>query len=392
MQGINMEKAKSFDSLPFQIGFNQSGPIKTDSSFKNSMKKAFEEKSEQTFTETMNQASEAVKAEDAKVVSEGMTGQAENIVKEDNSTDMQLATLINMMAEANMTVEPFALNNEPVVQGQVQPEIVAHNPETAQQGKDVQTGQQTGQSAQNTEVAQSVASSGQGTAQQENGLKQERQQTSQTAHTDHGKSEDAVSKKQKPTEAKSDQPTAKHIDAKPAETKQAEAKEVKQEMAAFTKQEPSIDPEKIYIKVGEGQELDQEELTSKLSEKILKNLSDGKTMFEIELMPKDLGKIVIKMVVNNGTAQLIMQCLNPKTQQLVTMNADAIRTIVEERTGMQTTVTVKEEKETFDARDGKENQNKQSKEEQQQDKKLTEGETDIFLNQLRLGLVETLQF
>ena len=379
LNGMNVEKAKSFDALPFQIGSNQNGQVKTDNSFKDSIKKAFKEKNEQTFSEPVNQASEPVKDEGTNVVSEGMAGQPAVIAEEGISADKQLALLIAMMTEAEMTVTPFVPDDEPQVQ----------NPESIQQGEDMSAGQQTGQIAQNPEVVQNVVSSGQGPQQQENGLKQERPQTTQTAHTDNAKSENSVNKEQKPVEAKSEQPAAKHNDVKPSETKQAKLKDVKQEMAAFTKQEPSIDPDKIYIKVGEGQDIDQKELTSKLSEKILKNLSEGNTLFEIELMPKDLGKIVVKLIVNNGTAQLIMQCLNPKTHQLVMMNSDAIRTIVEERTGMQTTVTVEEEKEAYDAREDKENPNKQSKEEQQQDKKLTEIETDIFLNQLRLGLTET---
>ena len=187
---------------------------------------------------------------------------------------------------------------------------------------------------------------------------------------------------EKPSETKNAQTTPKFI-----EVKQGEAKEVKQEQAEIPKQQVTAEPEKVYVKVGDGGKIDSEKFASDVADKIFAKLSEGKQQFEIELAPRELGKILIKLVMQNGKAEILIQCLNPKTQQLVMSNADAIRNIVEERTGAHTTVTVKEDEAAHNNDDRGGRQDKHGDQEHH-DKKWDEAETHTFIQQLRLGLTE----
>jgi len=175
------------------------------------------------------------------------------------------------------------------------------------------------------------------------------------------------------------------------EAKLAESKEPATEFSGSSKQAAVFDADKVYVKVSDGDSLKSEKFASDLSEKIMTRFAEGKQQFEIELAPRELGRIIIKLVIEGGKAEIIMQCLNPKTQQLVMANSEAIRTIVENGTGMQTTVSTKEEAEfAYNDFDGQGDQNKQDEGDENQQRKLTLAEEDIetFIHQLRLGLTD----
>jgi len=174
--------------------------------------------------------------------------------------------------------------------------------------------------------------------------------------------------------------------------KQEETKTEKPEQPIFAKPEiKPPDPEKVYVRVGNGENIDSEKFNKDISGKILTSFSEGRQQIVIELMPQDLGKIIIKLIMQNGKAEIIMQCMNPKTQQMVMMNADAIRNIVEEGTKMPTTLTVKEEVDEYKDPDDNDGQNKRESREGKHTGQLSEDETDIFLHQLRLGLTGDLE-
>ena len=166
-----------------------------------------------------------------------------------------------------------------------------------------------------------------------------------------------------------------------------ETKETKQEFTQQTKPQAAADPAKVYVKVGEGNSLKSEKFASDISEKLMARMPAGTQQFTIELNPADLGKILIKLVVQNGRADIIMECANPRTHQLVMANSETIRSIIEERTGLSATVTAKEETSQYGGLDREGKGNRQGGE-GEKDGKWAQAETDIFLNHLRLGLTE----
>jgi len=360
MQVVNTDSFKAFEGLQPQGGYRQDGPSMGVGSFRDAVRKVIEGDSQAT-----------------------AMGVVPAVV---NPSDRMMGELIGMMGQAEvieagipeLPVEPEEeLTAQPVDPG-IPMAIVL--PEAA-----VPIAGQQVRETQKAPAAQAVA-------QPENIPKEKpaRATGQQTAHTETAKAEPAVKERQeseKPAAAKSGENIVKN-----AEVKQDTTKEVRQEFTGQAKQEAVADPEKVYVKVSEGNKLNSERFASDVSDKIFTKMSEGAKQFEIELAPKELGKILIKLIMLDGKAEIMIQCLNPKTQQLVTQSAETIRGIIEERTGAQTTVTVKEEdaKEGLE-RDGKHGRQDGQQEQKHQEKKWDEAETVIFLQQLRLGLTEELK-
>jgi hypothetical protein len=412
MQVINTEHSRSLDAMLVQMGAQQKPAAKEGNAFKDAVKKAFGEKNDKAPLENAGQtAGTAQNAAQPEQVRPTDKPQAAN--QNEKPDDDQLGKLAAMMAEANMTVLPFVVIPQPQV-GQQAPQTQfiqqTQAPQTQQAAQTNQAPQmpqveatapvielvpaenqkqQAQQRAGNTGIAVPKEVLAAPQAQANVTAQQTAQQTSNTA----GARTETMNQAQQP---QTEKPAAKgpEVTVRYAEVKPEAPKEAKQEHVAQTKPQIPLDPEKIHVKVGEGGKLNSEKLASDLSEKLLTRMTagpQGTQQFTIELMPQDLGKILIKLVIMNGRAEIMMQCANPKTQQLVMANADIIRNIIEERTGLTTTVNAKDETEAYKEFNEKDGQNKQSGDEGQNDKKWAEAETDIFLQQLRLGLTETQQ-
>ena len=382
MQAVNTGNGKLYDFLPVQAQTKPPPHVKSDkpqvngSSFKDTVKKVFKDKDEKV--------AEPV---------ENMTGKLQEATPEDEQAEMQIGELAALLAGANVTVLPFGIEEQQTQQIQLIPEQTPQEPaKQSEEASVMEAGPQEGLIPEQN-VVQIAGAYVPETQPAKNGPVQQEaapNQAQQTNNAGEAKGETVV-KEQSQAEK---QQTAKNgeNEVKFTMVKQEEAKTEKPEQPIFAKPEVKPpDPEKIYVRVGNGQNIDSEKFTKDISGKILTSFSEGKQQVVIELVPQDLGKIIIKLIMQNGRAEIIMQCMNPKTQQLVLTNAEAIRNIVEEGTKMQTTVTVKDEVEEYKDLNDREGQNKRESREGNQDGKLSEAETDMFLHQLRLGLTETLE-
>jgi len=157
--------------------------------------------------------------------------------------------------------------------------------------------------------------------------------------------------------------------------------------ASVNKEEP-LDFTKVNIKVAENTtEADSNFLSKDLAEKILHHASEGKNVFEVQLTPEELGSIQIKMTFEAGKASVLLNCSNPKTQEILMGQSENIRQIIEQQTGLETIVEVKEDAYTkqqdFDGR-GQNNRGEEQKKQSQSDDSVN---AEQFMQQLRLGLV-----
>lgn len=155
----------------------------------------------------------------------------------------------------------------------------------------------------------------------------------------------------------------------------------------------NLDLSKVNIKVAETPiDTTQTDIAKQLADKIMYKLNKGKHEFDLELNPKNLGKVNIKMIFQNGCAELLMTTSNSKAHHLLSMQADTLRGILEASTGTDNNVTVKQTEASegqFD-RDNFQEQSKgqQNQQQQRQEKNLT---GDIsFSDRLRLGLIDGL--
>lgn len=147
----------------------------------------------------------------------------------------------------------------------------------------------------------------------------------------------------------------------------------------------------INIKVGENAQISSGEMAQKVSDKMLAKFAQHENEFEIQLMPKELGKIVIKLVMENGQAHVSMFAENAKTSSLLAEKAREISSIIEQNTGNETNVEVVDKKEMQAQDQNREAKGdgfaRQKEEQQKQHQQRMQAEQSVdFIQQMRLGL------
>lgn len=212
----------------------------------------------------------------------------------------------------------------------------------------------------------------------ENQVKTEPVSTQQTADT--GKTEAVVIKPV--AEGETNQPQTELKDANLADMS---SKAVRQDMvgrqAAFeapqVTEKPTVDM--TDIKAG----------IQKLSQSMADHMAKGRTEFEIWLEPANLGKMAIKVAYESGRAMISIMCTNEKAMEMISQNARNLGNILEQHTGNDTVVVV-EHPESDYLQQQAEQENKEGYQQQEQNSGTqddTDGETQTFLEQLRLGLM-----
>lgn len=223
-------------------------------------------------------------------------------------------------------------------------------------------------------------------------------QAQSTGPVDHGKEQGAVKREgAAPAQTATNQAQEQSGARQSSQVQKSSAKEEgtanQTELPNLVKTQQS-DLDKVFVKVGESAKAaESPSLPANVAEKIVVKTAEGKQEFDIQLTPRELGKISIKMIFEGGKALILMHCSNPQTQQLLSANAEQIRSIVESGTGMHTEVSVKEDAfqnmadQTPDQRG--ENQARDEQEDRLTEKRAGEADTSAFLQRFRLGLAET---
>ena len=165
--------------------------------------------------------------------------------------------------------------------------------------------------------------------------------------------------------------------------------EVKNDILNFESLIPKkdiLDNNIIKVKVGDVININNPKANEEIVNKILMS---NKNEFEIELAPKELGKLQIKLVFDRGETRVSILCENYKALRILSENSGSLVNLLENRTGSNTTVQVYEDKENFynenfQGENNNQNQNKDQK--KQKDKSKKDISLD-FLQQMRLGLV-----
>ncbi|QEY34341.1 hypothetical protein FL966_04320 [Caproiciproducens galactitolivorans] len=70
-------------------------------------------------------------------------------------------------------------------------------------------------------------------------------------------------------------------------------------------------------------------LSTQLTDKVLYNYKQGNHQFTMELYPKNLGKVSIKLAMQDGVLSVTIQAANPKTQSLLLENSADIKAILQ---------------------------------------------------------------
>ena len=372
---------------------NQDSVKKNTSSKDTSKNDAVDKKEDATKTES--QQKEDVTENDTKDVKEDMIQQVDLAM-------FAAAVNVNIVPAENTVSE--AVSENPIVQTEV---------------AQVQTNVNVNTDANTTEQKVQVADTMQ---QQENEVNVE-QSTQQTAQTEKIVSEQKPNETQaeKAIEVQPKQEQVKQTETAKVETKTEAVKttaeetnvveqttetETKSDTAQtntseedtdlFEKEMPTtskktFSEDVINIKVGENAQIADAEMAQKVSDKMLAKFAQHENEFEIQLTPKELGKIVIKLVMENGQAHVSMFAENTKTSSLLAEKAREISSIIEQNTGNKTDVVVVDKQEMeaqYQNKEGKgEGFTRQQEEQQRQhQQRLQQEQSRDFIQQMRLGL------
>ncbi|HEX3037484.1 MAG TPA: flagellar hook-length control protein FliK [Oscillospiraceae bacterium] len=109
---------------------------------------------------------------------------------------------------------------------------------------------------------------------------------------------------------------------------------------------------KVVIPISDSSTNVQKSVPTQLTDTITANLQNGKKEFQVDLFPKDLGKVSVKLASENGVLTVQIMASNPKTQSLLLSGSSEIKSILQ--------ATVHQPVQVVDA-----NQNKQAYDEQQ---------------------------
>lgn len=139
-----------------------------------------------------------------------------------------------------------------------------------------------------------------------------------------------------------------------------------------------IEFEKIFIKVSDGEEIGPK-LAQEIRDKILINQTDSKN-YEIQLNPANLGKIFVKVSLENGVTNLQMEFSSRKTMEMMTKNMDQLSQILANSRGTEVTVNMTEEAMTDYL---KEDQEQNQSNPQEQKHREEERQSQEFINRLK---------
>lgn len=154
----------------------------------------------------------------------------------------------------------------------------------------------------------------------------------------------------------------------------------------------TLDPEKVNIKVGEAVDTKSEAFVEDFTDRIVVKIKQDIKEFDIQLDPQNMGKISIKVVFAAEKAFISMNCENAKTQSLLAQSSDAIRSIIQQNVGKDTVVVIQENQpqpQNYEQQHSQEQEQEQNEQQQQNRlRQIRSDDTQTFINQLRLGLVE----
>lgn len=131
-----------------------------------------------------------------------------------------------------------------------------------------------------------------------------------------------------------------------------------------------------------------EALTRELMQKLVVHIQEGgdkKLMFRLQ--PEHLGKIEVEIRQKEGHTEVEIRCFEEKTLHLLGEQAEKMGAVMRERLGADTQVLVeKHPGRENDGWQGSQNSKNQEEQQREQNRQRHEGESDDFIQQLRLGL------
>lgn len=157
-------------------------------------------------------------------------------------------------------------------------------------------------------------------------------------------------------------------------------------------------PEQVFqdvkaapVKVGETYDAPQaQDVNEQIAAQVLPALEQGQTKVELQLTPEHLGSVKIEITQSeNGSLHVAISAESSQTRNLLEKHSDSLQNLLAERSQAPVRVEVQrqEESQPKNPYDGHNGQNQQQQQQEQHKPRQPQNSQD-FLHQLRLGLVD----
>lgn len=121
----------------------------------------------------------------------------------------------------------------------------------------------------------------------------------------------------------------------------------------------------VIIPISANPEAVAKSACGQVTDKIEANYRAGKSEFAIDLYPKDLGKVSVKLGIQNGVLTVEISAANPKTQSMLLANTDEIKSILQSSVNQTVQVTQPQERAWYEQSQNQSNQSSAQQQEQQ---------------------------
>lgn len=158
-------------------------------------------------------------------------------------------------------------------------------------------------------------------------------------------------------------------------------------------------PEQVFhdvkaapIKVGESYEPEQaQDVNQQIAAQVIPAVEQGQTRVELQLTPEHLGSVKVEITQSeNGSLHIAITAQNSQTRDLLEKSTDSLQNLLASRSQTEVRVEVQRQEESQPQHNNYDGHNSQHQQQQQQEQHRSHDaeNSQDFLHQLRLGLVD----
>lgn len=151
------------------------------------------------------------------------------------------------------------------------------------------------------------------------------------------------------------------------------------------------DVETAPIKVADAPaETEDVNVTKQVEEKLASALDSGETKVEIQLTPESLGKVTVELTRSaDGTLSILLNAESEQTRELLAKHANTLQEAIVDRGQQNVQIEVSRGEDTQRQNDAQQDlQDGRNNDQSEQQRRHQESDSEDFLQQLRLGLVD----
>lgn len=151
------------------------------------------------------------------------------------------------------------------------------------------------------------------------------------------------------------------------------------------------DVKAVPVKVGEAPKAETPKpVEEQIAPKVSQALANGETRVELELTPENLGKVTVEMTWSkDGGLVVQIHAENRETQNLLNKNMSGLESLLSRETQQEVRVEVprQEESQRQDLYEQQQEHHRQRQQEEHRQSQEHSGDSEAFMQQLRLGLI-----